>query len=1268
MTAQKQVEKTGKKTTQTSLQTKTKVKPIQQKAKTVQQALGKNKTTVNKSSPVTRRVPLPEESFIAFREREKAPKVETTLPIVKYANKRVYFTKELDQLPMPNLLEVQLKSYHTFLEEGIRERLEEISPVVDFSENKVEMYFLEHSFDKPKHNEREAKRRNLNYEAPLKVKVQLINKETGEIKEQEVYLGGIPLMTSRGTFIINGVERIVVNQIVRSEGVLFSRNAQIPGYYNAKIIPERGAWLEVETDRKGIISVKIDRKRKLPVTLLLRALGYEKDQEIISLFSDVIKDINHDFILSTLEKDTTHNKDEACQAIYWRLRPGDLATAENARHLIENMFLSFKKYDMGTVARYKLNKRFGLNKSFKREHRVFQPDDFVQILKHLILLNQGEGSEDDIDHLSNRRVRSVGELVENKLRVGLLRMERIAKDRMTVMDMESFTPTQLINSRPITASLREFFSSSQLSQFMDQTNPLSELAHKRRVSAMGPGGLSRERAGFEVRDVHTSHYGRICPIETPEGPNIGLIGHLATYAKVNQYGFIETPYLKVHTEVENKADKLVGRIVLDNLREKKTKKIIASKDQIIDQALASKISKLISDPIIKVRAFVSDEFEYYAAEDERTFVIAQANTPLDEHNNILQKRVSVRKGADPILVSVREVTHIDVSPKQILSVSSSLIPFIEHDDTVRALMGSNMQRQAVPLLKPEPPVVGTGIEGVAARNSGYVYVAERDGEVLSADGKQITIMYNNGEKIEYILDNFIRSNHNTLIHQSPRVVHGQKIKKGEVLVDAQAISEGEISLGHNLLVAYMSWKGYNFEDAIIISDRLFREDIYSSVHISDFVTEVRETKLGPEISTRDIPNVSEARLANLDEEGIIRIGASVNESDILVGKITPKGETDLTPEERLLQAIFGEKAKNVKDTSLKLPGGEGGKVVGVDILTREAGDELPTGVIKQIKVYVAQTRKVEIGDKMAGRHGNKGVISTIVPEENMPYLADGTPVDIVLNPLGVVSRMNIGQILETHLGWAARKLGIRVATPALNGCSVEQIKTLLVDAGLPSDGKVQLYDGGTGEPFKEKITVGVTYMLKLHHLVEDKIHARSVGPYSLVTQQPLGGKAQHGGQRFGEMEVWALEAYGAAYTLQEMLTIKSDDVRGRSRTYEAIIKGEDITNPNIPESFNVLVNELKALGLSISLLSEKGERVGDIRNLMEDEEQKEETKETKEELEQEIEETFEVLEEEAASPVEELVLDTEVEDNTETVGSSNKGEPEESSEESSKSE
>ena len=1097
---------------------------------------------------------------------------------------RKFFVDNQWKVDLPNLIEVQTNSYRWFLEQGIRELLDEVTPITDFSGKKLELHFLEHSLGEPKYTPEKCRVKNLSYEASLKVHVQLINKESGEIKEQDVFLGPVPLMTDSGSFIVNGIERVVVSQIVRSPGVFFSKNSAAPGMHSAKIIPKRGAWLEIETDKKGIITVKIDRKRKIPITALLRVFGFETDKKIMDLFKEEITDPTKDFILFTLEKDTSKTVDEAYKSIYKKIRPGDLATPENARALIQSMFFDYKKYDMGPVARYKINRRFNLKTPNDHEHHVFQIEDFILILKHLIRLNNRLELPDDIDHLSNRRIRPVGELVINKFRVGLLRTERIAKDRMTVMELESVTPTQLVNSRPITAALREFFASSQLSQFMDQTNPLAELAHKRRLSAMGPGGLSRERASFDVRDVHPSHYGRICPIATPEGPNIGLVVHLATHAQLNKYGFIETPLRHVLTSVKNDGSAAVGHKAGEDITEAGSRKILVKAGEEINSKTAKAIAKNKEEKLVPIRAILGKKIETFDAEDEQEVVYAQANTALTDKGEFVDSAISARSKSEPVNVEHSEVTHIDVSPQQIISVTTSLIPFLEHDDNTRASMGSNMQRQAVPLLKPQAPLIGTGMEAVAAQNTGQVIVAKEDGTVSYMDGRQIDVIYKSGKKVSHELDVFRRTNQGTCFHQRPLCSTGEKIKKGDILADGASTEQGDLAVGQNLLVAYMPWQGYNFEDAVIISSRLKKEDVFSSIHIQQFTVDVRDTKLGPELVTRDIPNVGEAKLKDLDENGIIRVGASVRESAILVGKITPKGETELTPEERLLRAIFGDKARDVKDTSLRLPGGEGGKVVDVKIFSRENGDELENGVIQQIHVSIAQTRKISVGDKVAGRHGNKGVISIIVPEEDMPYMPDGTQVDIILNPLGVSSRMNIGQILETHLGWAARELGIHYATPALNGIKNKDILAELKRADLPEDGKIQLFDGKSGEAFDHKTTVGITYILKLAHLVEDKIHARSVGPYSLVTQQPLGGKAQKGGQRFGEMEVWALEAYGASHTLQEMLTIKSDDVYGRAKAYESIIKGEHIRKPRTPESFNVLVKELQSLGLNVDLI------------------------------------------------------------------------------------
>ncbi len=1188
--ATKKQTKAADKTESVNKEVKTAKKPAKKETPTTTKEASKKNdhgTTAKKTSAPTKKST---KTALKFKSTSTIiEEIDRLLPkeniFIKEASKRKFYTERLDKdVTLPNLIEVQIDSYRWFLQEGIRELLDEITPIIDFSGKKLELHFLDHSIGDPKYDAETCKVKNLTYDAPLKVHVQLINKESGEIKEQDVFLGGVPLMTERGTFIINGIERVVVSQLVRSPGVFFSRNSLAPGMHNAKIIPKRGAWLEIETDKKRIITVKIDRKRKIHITALLRIFGHKTDKEILELFRDIIQDPEHDYIFNTLEKDPAKTEDEAYQSIYKKIRPGDLATPENAKNLIQSMFFDYRKYDMGPVARYKLNKRFKIDTPNKKDHHTFQIKDLMEIIKHLIRLNNNELAPDDIDHLSNRRVRAVGELVQNKFRVGLLRTDRIAKDRMTVMDLETVTPTQLINSRPITAALREFFASSQLSQFMDQTNPLAELAHKRRLSAMGPGGLSRERASFDVRDVHTSHYGRICPISTPEGPNIGLVVHLGSYARVNKYGFIETPFREVAHSCKNDAKDLVGRYTSENITNPKTKKIIIKAHAKIDVKTAKEIAELPLESIA-VHAYVTNNIKYHDADEEKEIVIAQANTELDEKGQIIDSRVSARINGEASIIPTYEITHIDVSPKQIISETTALIPFLEHDDNTRASMGSNMQRQAVSLISPTAPVVGTGMEELVAKSSGQVLLAEEKGTVSFVDADQIVILYDNGKRVTYKMRVYERSNQGTCLHQRVRVVKGQKINKGDILADGAATEQGEIALGQNLMVAYMSWQGFNFEDAVIVSDRVVKDGVFDSVHIETFTIDVRDTKLGPEIITRDIPNVGENRLKDLDENGIIRIGATVHEGDILIGKITPKGETELTAEERLLRAIFGDKARDVKDTSLRLPGGEGGKIVGVQIFSRKNGDELPTGVNQQIKVNVAQTRKISIGDKVAGRHGNKGVISIIVPQEDMPFLPDGTPVDIILNPLGVSSRMNIGQILETHAGWAASKMGTTVATPALNGITSDQITKMLKEADLPENGKIQLYDGMSGEPFDRKTTVGTAYIMKLSHLIEDKIHARSVGPYSLVTQQPLGGKAQHGGQRFGEMEVWALEAYGAAHTLQEMLTIKSDDVYGRAKAYESIVKGEAIRKPRTPESFNVLIKELQSLGLSVKLLT-----------------------------------------------------------------------------------
>jgi len=1061
-------------------------------------------------------------------------------PIKTGKRERWSYANIKEVIDLPNLIEIQRRSYQWFIEEGIRETFQEISPIQDFTGNLI-LEFGEHSLGEPKYTVEECKERDMTYAAPLRVKVRLINKETGEVKEQEVFMGDLPLMTPKGTFVINGAERVIVSQLVRSPGVYYSEAVDPSGtkIYTATLIPNRGAWLELETDNTGSIYVRVDRTRKIPVTVLLKAIGYNTKARILELFDYDVR------IQTTLEKDTTDSEEEALVEIYKRLRPGEPPTVESARNLVESLFFDPKRYDLGHVGRYKLHKKLNhgvltQEVNGRQEYiRCLTKEDIVHIIKYLLRLMDGEVKPDDIDHLGNRRVRSVGELLQNQFRIGLARMERVVRERMTIQDVEAITPQVLINIRPVVAAVKEFFGSSQLSQFMDQTNPLSELTHKRRLSALGPGGLSRERAGFEVRDVHTSHYGRMCPIETPEGPNIGLIGSLSTYARVNEFGFIETPYRKVDKE----------------------------------------------------RGVVTDEVVYLAADEEDQYVIAQANTPVDEEGRFLVPRVTARYRGEIVVVPADRVDLMDVSPKQMVSVAASLIPFLEHDDANRALMGANMQRQAVPLIRTEAPLVGTGMEWRAARDSGVVVLVKNPGVVERVTSQEIVVRKDDGTTDVYKLQKFVRSNQGTCINQKPIVRKGQRVEAGEVIADGPSTDQGELALGRNVLVAFMSWEGYNYEDAILISERLVKEDIFTSIHIEEYECEARDTKLGPEEITRDIPNVGEDVLKDLDERGIIRIGAEVRPGDILVGKVTPKGETELTAEERLLRAIFGEKAREVRDTSLRVPHGESGKVVDVKVFSRENGDELPPGVNKLVRVYVAQKRKISVGDKMAGRHGNKGVISRILPEEDMPFLPDGTPVDIVLNPLGVPSRMNLGQILETHLGWAAKTLGIHVACPVFDGADEKEIKEALRQAGLPEDGKTILYDGRTGEPFDRPITVGYMYMLKLAHLVDDKIHARSTGPYSLVTQQPLGGKAQFGGQRFGEMEVWALEAYGAAYTLQEILTVKSDDVVGRVKTYEAIVKGENVPEPGVPESFKVLIKELQSLGLDVKVLSEENQEI-----------------------------------------------------------------------------
>lgn len=1023
----------------------------------------------------------------------------------------------------PKLYEIQTNSYNWFLKEGLKELFNEVFPVPDLSNKEIELQFIDYSWDEPKYDEEQAKFKDLTYEAALRVKFRIFNKKTNSAgKEQEVYFGDFPLMTDKGTFIINGVERVVISQLVRSAGVYFTANV-VRGkkLFGAKIIPSRGAWLEFETGPDNFIGVKIDRHRKVAVTDLLRVFGME-NEEMKEVFGKAIED--------TLKKDPARNAMESYTEIYRRIRPGDLATPENAKHLIDALFKREDRYDLSAVGRYKINQRLDIDNTVK--DRLLRLEDLVLVVKEIIRLNADPHSEpDDIDHLGNRRVRPVGEQLQSRLRVGFTRLRRIIQDRMSTTDPKLITPSQLINSRPLMSVVKEFFSSSQLSQFMAQVNPLAEIEHKRRISAMGPGGLTQKRAGFEVRDVHRSHYGRICPIQTPEGINIGLVNHFATFARLNEFGFIETPYAVVKN----------GR--------------------------------------------VTKEIKWLNALEEEKYKIAHASVDLNKGN--LNTLVEARVYGEPGTCPKKDIDLIDISPQQLVSVATALIPFLEHDDANRALMGSNMQKQAVVPVRASAPYVSTGMEEIAARDSGYLIYAEEDGVVTAVDAVSITLKTKQGAVKKYKLYKFKRSNDKTSISQRPLVKKGQKVKKGDLLADGPSIDNGVLALGQNLLVAFVSWEGANFEDAIVLSERVVKEDLFTSIHIEDFYCEVRDTKLGPEITTPDIPNVAEDKLKNLDEEGIIRIGAEVTSGDILVGKISPKGEAELTPEERLLRAIFSEKVRDVKDTSLTMPHGKSGRVIGIKVFSREKGDKLEPGVIKKIQVEVAQLRHIVAGDKLAGRHGNKGVISQVRPVEDMPYLEDGTPVDIILNPLGIASRMNIGQVLETHLGWAAKKLGYRAISPALAGATEEQIKTELEKAGLPKDGKVTLFDGRTGKPFEQPVTVGYMYIMKLNHLVEDKIHMRSIGPYSLITQQPLGGKAHFGGQRLGEMEVWALEGYGAAHTLQEMLTIKSDDVVGRSSAYESIIKGEPIQKPHIPAAFNILMSELKALGLNIELIKQE---------------------------------------------------------------------------------
>jgi len=1145
---------------------------------------------------------------------------------------RVSFARIPDIRPMPGLIQIQLDSFEWFKKEGLRELFEEISPIEDFTGKNLSLEFIvpPDPFGKPKYSEDECRDRDATFAAPLHVNARLTNKETGEIIEKEIFMGDFPLMTKQGTFIINGTERVVVSQLVRSPGVYFTADEDATTgrkLFAAKLIPNRGAWLEFETSNKNLLTVKIDRKRKLPVTTLLRALaGLAKDraygqmvsldksgtydlatdQGILDAFRDVDDDPNAHYIQTTLDRDPVKREEEALLELYKKMRPGDPATLDNARSLVKSLFFNARRYDLGSVGRYKLNRKLDL--SIPQGHRTLTLDDLVSIIRRLIQLNNGHGHEDDIDHLGNRRVRRVGELIQTRLRVGLLRMERVVKERMSIQEPGRASPSALITIRPVVAAMKEFFGGSQLSQFMDQTNALAEIGHKRRLSALGPGGLSRERAGFDVRDVHRSHYGRICPIETPEGPNIGLIGNLATYGQVNPYGFIETPYRKVCKRLRANDTNLIGREFRgiygrerEDVKDANGQVLIPARTHVrVDEVLFARLSQALGDSEVSIKPFVTNKVEYRTADDEENFYIAQANAELAGNSEFAEERVLARYQGDFVMESADSMDYMDVSPRQIVSVATALIPFLEHDDVNRALMGANMQRQAVPLMRPQSPICGTGIERQVAIDSGQVLVSLVDGEVVSSSARQIEIRDGQGEVHTYRLRKFVRSNAGTCINQRPLVRRDERVSAGQVIADGSSTENGELALGQNILVAYMSWEGGNFEDAILISERVVREDLFTSIHIEKYEIDARDTRLGPEEITRDIPNVGEEGLRNLDEHGIIYVGAEVGPQDILVGKITPEGETEPTAEEKLLRAIFGAKAREVQDTSLRVPHGERGTVVEVKVFSREAGDELPPGVNQRVRVSVAQKRKIGAGDKMAGRHGNKGVISRVLPIEDMPFLPDGTPVDIILNPLGVPHRMNIGQIMETHLGWAAAALGMKIATPVFDGATEEDIERYLGRAGLPETGKVQLFDGRTGEPFDQPITVGYAYMLKLAHLVEDKVHARSTGPYSLITQQPLGGKAQFGGQRFGEMEVWALEAYGASTILQEMLTVKSDDVAGRVKTYEAIVKGEDIMETGVPESFKVLVKELQSLGINVEALNEDEQKIQFVEDTSDD--------------------------------------------------------------------
>ncbi|MBE9514672.1 MAG: DNA-directed RNA polymerase subunit beta [Chloroflexi bacterium] len=1189
------------------------------------------------------------------------------------------FAKLPEPLEIPDLIRVQLNSFRWFQEEGLKELFEEISPIQDYTNTRLELRFADYEFREPQHSISECLERSLTYSSPIYVTAQLVIKETGEINQQELFFSDFPLMTDTGTFVIAGVERVVVNQLTRFPGVYFTINRDASSGRRlgfAKLVAEHGAWLDFDTSGRDVISVKVSGKRKIPVTTLLRAIGFESDETLFSLFQDVDNSPEHAFIRSTMERDPLiKSKADALFDIYRKLSSGEAPSLASAQALLNNFLFNPRRYSLGKVGRYKLNKKLGLNVA--EDCTSITPEDMVQIVRRIIAVNIGKEAPDDIDHLGNRRAQAVGFLIQKQFRIGLLRLERAIKERMSILGPEAATPVSLINVRPVAVAIREFFGRSQLSQFMEQTNPLAELTHKRRLSAMGPGGLSRKQAGFEVRDVHHSHYGRICPIETPEGPNVGLIGSLATYASVNQYGFIETPYLRVIHEVPNTVAGLTRRTVTEDIEH--DGKLVARNGASITNRLARKLSDLPARTI-KVSPFVSDQVVYLSADEEGQYNIAQANAPLNERGEFVYDRVEVKKGEKYFKESVDRVDFIDVSPKQLFSIAACLIPFLEHDDANRALMGCNMQRQAVPLLRPRRPLVATGMEREVAKYSSQALFAAEDAVVTSVTSSQISTKNGNGEEQVLDLVKFARTNQGTCINQHPIVNKGDKVEKGQVLVDSYSIDDGNLALGQNVICAFMSWGGYNFEDAIIISRRLVRDDVYTSIHIEKYEIEERDTKLGPEEITRDIPNVSEESLSNLDEIGIVRIGAEVRSNDILVGKITPKGETEPSAEEKLLRAIFGEKTREVKDSSLRVPSGEWGRVTATKIFSRDRHDELPAGVNRLIQVWVAQKRKVSVGDKMSGRHGNKGVISVVLPEEEMPFLPDGTPVDIVLNPLGIPGRMNIGQVLEAHLGWAAHTLGFEAINPIFDGADaatiedalartwiaweagavsfspedpgnagtdLEKVGEWLSDRGFdasevmdggrigaarraslhiwleklgisdgsklrtlsdedlelmarkvykeqklhpPTSGRMELRDGRTGELFDMPVTVGTMYMMKLIHLVGDKVHARSTGPYSLITQQPLGGKAQFGGQRFGEMEVWALEAYGAAHTLQEMLTVKSDDVMGRAKAYECLVKGEDIQQLGIPESTKVLFMELRSLGFAVELLSE-GENV-----------------------------------------------------------------------------